>query len=90
MNHEIAFLAISQAHHFLHWLPAALRLAAEPGVRVTVLVSTSGGGDFIRSYDPENRLRIEQLSAPSLRRHGLFTPPLRWPPCSRSQPRSID
>jgi len=79
MVHEIAFLAISQAHQFLHWLPAALRLAARPDVRVTVLVSTAGGADFIRSYDPENRLHIEQLSAPSLRRHGLFTPPLRWP-----------
>jgi len=79
MVHEVAFLAISQAHQFLHWLPAALRLAARDDVRVTVLVSTPDGGDFIRSYDPENRLRIEQLSAPSLRRHGLFTPPLRWP-----------
>ena len=79
MIHEVAFLAISQAHQFLHWLPAALRLAARDDVRVTVLVSTRDGGDFIRSYDPENRLRIEQLSAPSLRRHGLFTPPLRWP-----------
>jgi hypothetical protein len=79
MIHEVAFLAISQAHQFLHWLPAALRLAARDDVRVTVLVSTSDGGDFVRSYDPENRLRIEQLSAPSLRRHGLFTPPLRWP-----------
>jgi hypothetical protein len=79
MIHEIAFLAISQAHQFLHWLPAALRLAARPDVRVTVLVSTQGGADFIRSYDPEKRLRIEQLSAPSIRRHGLFTPPLRWP-----------
>jgi len=79
MIHEVAFLAISQAHQFLHWLPAALRLAARPDVRVTVLVSTAGGGDFIRSYDPDKRLRIEQLSAPSLRRHGLFSPPLRWP-----------
>jgi hypothetical protein len=79
MIHEIAFLAISQAHQFLHWLPAALRLSAEPGVKVTVLVSTRGGKDFIRSYDPERRLRIEQLWTPSLRRHGLFTPPLRWP-----------
>ena len=34
---RIAFLAISQAHQFLHWLPAALRLAREPGVEVTVL-----------------------------------------------------
>jgi hypothetical protein len=76
---KIAFLAIAQAHQFLHWLPAALRLAKEPGVEVTVLVSTRGGGDFIRSYDADKRLRIKRLRAPSLRRHGLFTPPLRWP-----------
>jgi hypothetical protein len=74
---EIAFLAISQAHQFLHWLPAALRLAREPGLKVTVLVSTKASEDFIRSYDPEGRLHIERLRAPSLRRHGLFTPPHR-------------
>jgi hypothetical protein len=76
---KIAFLAISQAHQFLHWLPAALRLAKEPGVEVTVLVTTRGAADFIRSYDPQKRLRIERLWTPSLRGHGLFTPPLRWP-----------
>jgi hypothetical protein len=79
MIHEIAFLAISQAHQFMHWLPAALRLAAEPGVRVTVLVSSNAGQDFIRSYDPEGRLEIKRLRAPSIRRHGLFTPPPRVP-----------
>ena len=74
---RIAFLAISQAHQFLHWLPAALRLAERPEVEVTVLVSSRAGLDFIRSYDPERRLRIKRLWAPSLRRHGLFTPPKR-------------
>ena len=53
MIKEIAFLAISQAHQFLHWLPAALRLAREPDVRVTVLVSSQAGLDFIRGYDPD-------------------------------------
>jgi hypothetical protein len=77
MIHEIAFLAISQAHQFLHWLPAALRLAAEPNVRVTVLVSSEAGHEFIRSYDPHGRLHIKRLNAPSMRRHGLFTPPHR-------------
>src|SRR5207248_9935948 len=76
-THHIAFLAISQAHQFLHWLPAALRLAAEPGVQVTVLVSSRAGAEFIRSFDPEQRLLIKRLWAPSLRPHGLFTPPLR-------------
>jgi hypothetical protein len=76
---QIAFLAISQAHQFLHWLPAALRLSREADVEVTVLTSTREGANFIRSYDPERRLKVKRLRAPSLRRHGLFTPPLRWP-----------
>ena len=75
---RIAFLAISQAHQFLHWLPVALRLANEPGVHVAVLVSTRAGAEFIRSYDPGNRLHIKRLWAPSVRRAGLFTPPPRW------------
>jgi hypothetical protein len=79
MIHEVAFLAISQAHQFLHWLPAALRLAGQPGVNVTVLVSSEAGQEFIRSYDPEGRLRIKRLWAPSVRSHGLFAPPERVP-----------
>lgn len=75
---RIAFLAVSQAHQFLHWLPAALKLAEEPGVEVTVLVSTRAGLEFIRTYDPEGRLRLKRLRAPSLERQGLFTPPARW------------
>lgn len=75
---KIAFLAVSQAHQFLHWLPAALRLAEEPGVEVTVLVSTSAGFDFIRSYDPERRLRMKRLWAPSIEPQDLFRPPARW------------
>jgi hypothetical protein len=74
---KIAFLAISQAHQFLHWLPAALRLAEEPDVDVTVLVSTSAGFDFIRSYDRERRLRLRRLWAPSVEPQGLFRPPAR-------------
>lgn len=74
---RIAFLAISQAHQFLHWLPAALRLAREPGVEVTVLSGSAAGLDFIRSYDPEGRLKLKRLIAPSLSPDGLFTPPKR-------------
>ena len=77
MVHHIAFLAISQAHQFLHWLPAALRLAAEPNVRVTVLVSSEAGQELIRSYDAQGRLDMKRLKAPSVRKHGLFTPPHR-------------
>ena len=74
---DIAFIAISQAHQFLHWLPAALRLATEPNVRVTVLVSSEAGENFIRSFDPDGRLHIERLRTITLRKHGLFNPPLR-------------
>lgn len=74
---RIAFLAISQAHQFLHWLPAALRLAREPGVEVTVLGTSAPGLDFIRSYDPEGLLRIRKLWVPSFRGDGLFSPPKR-------------
>jgi hypothetical protein len=79
MIREIAFLAISQAHQYLHWLPAALRLAARQDVRVSVLVSSRAAQDFIKSYDPEDTLHVERLRAPSLRAHGLFNPPPRVP-----------
>ena len=77
MPTRLAFLAITQAHQFLHWLPAALRLAREPGLEVTVLGTSEGGLDFIRSHDPEGTLKLRKLPAPSLRRDGLFTPPPR-------------
>ncbi|MFL6753364.1 MAG: glycosyl transferase [Sphingomicrobium sp.] len=74
---DIAFIAISQAHQFLHWLPAALRLASEPGIRVTVLVSSEAGEQFIRSFDPDGRLSIKRLRTITFRKHGLFNPPMR-------------
>ena len=74
---DIAFLALAQAHQHLHWLPAALRLAREPGVRVTVLSSSRAGLAFIRGYDPEGTLRLRWLPTPALHRDGLFTPPKR-------------
>src|SRR4051794_31275800 len=77
MTLRIGFLAISQAHQFLHWLPAALRLAREPGVEVTVLGSSRAGLEFIRGYDPGATLRLRHLRSPSLRADGLFTPPKR-------------
>jgi hypothetical protein len=75
---EVAFMAITQAHQFLHWLPAALKLATERNVRVTILVSTLAGENFIRSFDPDGRLRFERLSSPA-RHNGLFDPPARLP-----------
>ncbi len=74
---EIAFLAIAQVHQHLHWLPAALRLAREPGVRVTILSPSRAGLDFIRGYDPDRSLLLRWLPTPSLRRDSLFTPPKR-------------
>jgi hypothetical protein len=74
---RIAFLAISQAHQYLHWLPAALCLAREPDVEVTVFGTSTAGLDFIRSYDPDGLLKICRLWVPSLRRDGLFSPPKR-------------
>ena len=74
---RIAFLALSQAHQHLHWLPAALRLARRPDVEVTVLSGSRAGLDFIRSYDRDGRLKYRHLWAPSLSRDGLFTPPKR-------------
>jgi hypothetical protein len=71
---DIAFIAISQAHQFAHWLPAALRLAREPSVRVTVLSSTEAGADYVRAFNPDGSLTVRLL-------HGaggeLFDPPWR-------------
>lgn len=74
---DIAFLALAQAHQHLHWLPAALRLAREPGVRVTVLSSSPAGLAFIRGFDPDSTLTLRLLRTPRLHRDGLFTPPKR-------------
>lgn len=75
---DIAFLAIAQAHQHLHFLPAALRLAREPGVRVYVLSPSRAGLAFIRSYDPDRTLRLRWLPMrTNKRRDGLFTPPKR-------------
>jgi hypothetical protein len=75
---RIAFLAISQAHQYFHWLPAALRLAREPGVEVTVLGSSQEGLDFIRGYDPAGTLRLRRLITPRFSRASLFTAPSRF------------
>lgn len=74
---RIAFLAVTQAHQFLHWLPAALRLSHEPGVEVTVLSGSRAGLEFIGGYDPDGRLKLKRLVAPAFRPDGLFTPPGR-------------
>lgn len=73
---RIGFLALSQAHQVFHWLPAALRLAREPGVDVTVLSPSRAGLEFIRSYDPEQTLQTRWLAVPS-RKDGLFRHPNR-------------
>ena len=77
MSTRIAFLAITEAHQFLHWLPVALRLAREPGIEVTVLGSTDAGLDFIRSYDPDKLLQLHKLRTWGSRQRGLFDIPAR-------------
>jgi hypothetical protein len=74
---RIAFLALSQAHQFLHWIPAALRLAREPGVEVTVIGASRAGLNFIRSYDKDGLLRFRKLWVPRATRDSLFTTPKR-------------
>lgn len=75
---KIGFIAVSQAHQFLHWIPAALELGRREGVRVEVLSSSKAGLDFVRGYDRDNVLNLVHLPTPSLRRDGLFSPPPRW------------
>lgn len=75
---QVAFLALSQAHQFLHWLPAALRLAREPGVEVHILSASRAGLDLVRHYDPHGSLHLTLMRVPSRRRDGLFSPPKRW------------
>ena len=74
---RIAFLALAEAHQHLHWLPAALRLAAEPGVEVEVVGASRAGLALIERFDPERRLTLVHLPTPSQRKDGLFSPPPR-------------
>ncbi|MEO7503795.1 MAG: glycosyl transferase [Sphingomicrobium sp.] len=74
---RIAFLATAQAHQFLHFIPAALELAAREGVTVDVFSASQAGLEFIRGYDPEGRLRLNLMKTPSWRRDGLFSTPSR-------------
>ncbi|MFC7536627.1 glycosyl transferase [Sphingomonas sp. GCM10030256] len=74
---RIAFLAIAQAHQIFHWLPAALRLAKEPGVEVHVLSASRSALALIREFDPDRSLHLKRIFVPSLRRDGLFSPPKR-------------
>ena len=69
---RIAFLAIAQAHQFLHFIPAALELAGRDGVTVDVFSASRAGLDFIRRYDPDGLLKLNLMKTPSWRRDGLF------------------
>ena len=79
MSTKILFLAISQAHQFLHWLPAALRLAREPGTSVTVASASPAALDFLRSYDPRGSLELKRLNYPFAPARDLFHPAPRVP-----------
>lgn len=72
---KVGFLALAQAHQHLHWLPAALELARQPGVRVNVLCPSLAGLRFIRKFDPDRRLKLIWL--PAQWRDGLFDLPPR-------------
>ena len=74
---RIAFLATAQAHQFLHFIPAALALAARDGVGVDVFSASRAGLDYIRRYDSDGRLHLHLMKTPSLRRDGLFSTPSR-------------
>lgn len=71
MTVRVAFLAFTQAHQFLHWIPVALRLSREPDVEVTVLSSNRASLDFIKGYDTGGRLNLRYLWVPT-RKRGLF------------------
>lgn len=75
---RVGFVAISQAHQFLHWIPAALELARRKGVRVQVLSGSTASLEFIQGYDSDGLLELVHLPTPSLRPDGLFSPPPRW------------
>lgn len=72
---KVGFLALAQAHQHLHWLPAALELSRQPGVKVDVLCPSRAGLRFIRSFDPKQRLKLVWL--PAQWRDGLFDLPPR-------------
>lgn len=74
---RVAFVAVSQAHQFLHWIPAALELARRDGVRVEVLGGSRASLNFVRSYDRDGLLNIIHLPTPTIRRDTLFSPPKR-------------
>lgn len=72
---RIGFLALAQSHQHLHWIPVALELARRPGIEVDVLCPSRAGIRFIRSHDPERRLRI--VWTPAGLTDGLFVLPSR-------------
>lgn len=73
----IAFLALAEAQQLYHWLPAALRLARDFGVPVSVLSPSPKLLDLVAGYDPDHKLRLVRLRRPSLRPDSLFRFPSR-------------
>lgn len=72
---RIGFLALTQAHQYLHWIPAALELARQPGIRVDVLSPSRAAIRFIRRFDPDRLLRM--VWTPASVADGLFSLPPR-------------
>src|SRR3546814_6817965 len=65
------------AHQVVHWLPAALCLARDFGVEVSVLSPSRKMLDFIGSYDEKCVLELVQLRRPFPSRDSLFRLPSR-------------
>src|SRR3546814_7876853 len=65
------------AHQVFHWLPAALCLARDFGVEVSVLSPSRKMLDFIGSYDEKCVLELVQLRRPFPSRDSLFRLPSR-------------
>jgi hypothetical protein len=74
---KIGFVAVSQAHQFLHWIPAALELARRDDVIVEVLSGSRAGLNFVKRHDRDGLLKLVHLPTPHLRRDTLFSPPKR-------------
>ena len=74
---RVAFLAFTEAHQHLHWLPVALRLAEKPDVEVTVLSGSKAALRFIQNLDRDRVLKLRYLWFPKWGDDDLFRPPRR-------------
>ncbi|CAN5389331.1 glycerophosphotransferase [soil metagenome] len=74
---KIAFLALAQAHQLFHWLPAALCLARDGDMQVSILSPSAKLRTLIARHDPDGLLHHISLRRPTLRSDSLFCMPPR-------------